>query len=53
MLMFRAYTFIFLHTLTGGLKRRFGQRCLSVVEWLNHNQDVYFADIAALGFVWA
>ena len=68
-LVFCAYTFILWHTLTGGLRRRWASKPLNTftealeafriamsfrfIEWLNHNRDVFFANIAALGFVWA
>ncbi len=67
--MFRAYTFILWHTLTGGLRRRWASKPLNTftealeafrtaisfrfVEWLNQNLDVLFAYKAALGFIWA
>ncbi len=69
MLVFCAYTFILWHTLTGGLRRRWANKPLNTftealeafrtamafrfVKWLNHNQDVFFAYKAALGFIWA
>jgi len=68
-LVFCAYTFILWHTKTGGLRRRWASKPLNTftealeafrtamsfrfVEWLNQNQDVFFAYKAALGFVWA
>jgi hypothetical protein len=68
-LVFCAYTFILWHTLTGGLRRRWANKPLNTfseamdafrtamsfrfIEWLNHNCDVFLANIASLGFVWA
>jgi hypothetical protein len=68
-LVFCAYTFILWHTKTGGLRRRWANKPLNTftealeafrtaisfrfMEWLNQNRDVFFANIAALGFVWA
>ncbi len=68
-LVFCAYTFILWHTLTGGLRRRWASKPLNTfpealeafrtamsfrfVEWLNRNRDVFLANIAAFGFVWA
>jgi SRSO17 transposase len=68
-LVFCAYTFILWHTKTGGLRRRWASKPLNTftealeafrtamsfrfLEWLNHNRDVFVADKAALGFVWA
>lgn len=68
-LVFCAYTFILWHTLTGGLRRRWASKPLNTftealeafrtaisfrfVKWLNHNQDVFSAYQAALGFIWA
>jgi SRSO17 transposase len=68
-LVFCAYTFILWHTKTGGLRRRWASKPLNTftealeafrtamsfrfMEWLNHNRDVFVANIAALGFVWA
>ncbi|MFE1746473.1 IS701 family transposase [Coleofasciculus sp. H7-2] len=67
-LVFCAYTFILWHTLTGGLRRRWANKPLNTfpeaieafrtamsfrfIEWLNHNQNVFFAYKASLGFVW-
>jgi hypothetical protein len=67
--VFCAYTFILWHTKTGGLRRRWASKPLNTftealeafrtamsfrfLEWLNHNRDVFVANIAALGFVWA
>jgi len=68
-LVFCAYTFILWHTLTGGLRRRWASKPLNTftevleafrtamsfrfLEWLNRNRDVFLANIAAFGFVWA
>ncbi len=62
------YTFILWHTKTGGLRRHWASKPLNTfaealeafrtamsfrfMEWLNQNRDVFFANIAALGFVW-
>jgi hypothetical protein len=62
-------SFILWHTLTGGLRRRWANKSLNTfvealeafctamsfrfVEWLNPNRDVFVANIAALGFIWA
>ncbi len=68
-LVFCAYTFILWHIKTGGLRRRWASKPLNTfvdaleafrtamsfrfIEWLNHNRDVFFSNIASLGFVWA
>jgi SRSO17 transposase len=68
-LVFCAYTFILWHKLTGGLRRRWANKPITTfpealeafrtamshhfIEWLNHNQDVFAAYKASLGFVWA
>ncbi|BCU13593.1 hypothetical protein MAN88_41570 [Microcystis aeruginosa] len=68
-LVFCAYTFILWHQLTGGLQRRWANRPLNTFvealeafrtamsfrffEWLTENRDVFAADKASLGFVWA
>ncbi len=62
-------TFILWHKLTGGLRRRWGNKPLNTfpealeafrtaisyrfVQWLNQNRDVFTAYKASLGFVWA
>jgi SRSO17 transposase len=68
-LVFCAYTFILWHTKTGGLRRKWANKPLNTfsealeafrtaisfrfVKWLNENWDVFSADKASLGFVWA
>lgn len=68
-LVFCAYTFILWHTKTGGLRRRWANKPLNTftealeafrtamsyrfVEWLSKNRDVFSADKAARGFIWA
>ena len=68
-LVFCAYTFILWHTLTGGLRRRWANKPLNTFaealvafrtamsfrffDWLNLNRDVFAANIASLGFIWA
>jgi hypothetical protein len=68
-LVFCAYSFILWHRLTGGLRRRWANKPLNTftevleafrsaisfrfVLWLKENWDVFSADKASLGFVWA
>ncbi len=68
-LVFCAYTFIFWHTLTGGLGRSWTNKPLNTltdalsafrtaisfrfVKWLNKNWNVFSAYKASFGFVWA
>ncbi len=68
-LVFCAYSFILLHKLTGGLRRRWANKPLNTfpealeafrtamsyrfVQWLNQNLDVFIAYKASLGLVWA
>jgi hypothetical protein len=66
-LVFCAYTFVLWHIKTGGLRRRCASKPLKTfvdaleafrtgmsfrfIEWLNHNEDVFLAYKASLGFV--
>jgi hypothetical protein len=68
-LVFCAYTFIFWHKLTGGLRRRWANRPLNTFtealeafrtamsfrffNWVSENKEVFAAYKASLGFIWA
>jgi hypothetical protein len=68
-LVFCAYTFILWHKLTGGLRRQWANQPLNsftealeafrtaiscrFVAGLNQNRDVFAADKASLGYIWA
>ncbi|HCF29422.1 MAG TPA: IS701 family transposase, partial [Cyanobacteria bacterium UBA11049] len=68
-LVYCAYTFILWHQLTGGLRRRWASIPLNTFidaleafrtatsfrffAWLTLNRDVFTANIASLGFIWA
>ncbi len=68
-LVFCAYTFILWHKLTGGLRRRWGNKPLNTFpealeafrtaisyrfhNWLKNNADVFARYKASLGYIWA
>jgi len=68
-LVYKAYTFILWHTLTGGLRRRWASKPLNTFteaiaafrtamsfrffDWLHLNRDVFACYKASLGFIWA
>jgi SRSO17 transposase len=62
-LVFCAYTFILWHQMTGGLRRRWANKPLNTFtealeafrffDWLTLNRDLFAANIASLGYIWA
>jgi hypothetical protein len=49
----RRWTLKPLNTFTDALEAFRTAMSFRFMEWLNHNRDVLFANIAALGFIWA